>query len=225
MSDKNKASNAATNAVADETLREGIKMAERLQEWEDHQLGCKYLPQLSKFLQRMETADLMPDNYYLSGLLEWVKSSCNAWTYEEYEKYPESARRKTDWASYLSRVWGPEKRGGIPAFVKIADYIIGMYEFLSNRLEVEIMRISEQYGTITKETPSTDEQRLKAVAELMYGFLPLAYAVRALKEASIEDCGTYLALASNKCANICDIPRIHQIKAYIDEEKNRLRIG
>ena len=185
MSDKNKICDVATDVVAEETLREGVKMAERLQEWEDHQLGCKYLPQLRKFLQRMEAADLMPDDYYLSGLLEWVISNCNALTYEEYEKHPEIVRlirRKIDWASYLTHEWIPEKRCGIQTFVKIADYIMGMYESLSNRLEVEIKRIGERYGTITKETPSTDELRLKAVAELMYGFLPLAYAVRALKK-------------------------------------------
>ena len=201
-------------------LSDGVEMAKRLQEVEEHLYACRYLPDLAAFLRKMEAANLLPDKYYLSGLLEWTEGHCNAWTYEEYEKYPKSAARQTvwsvtDWSAYLLRVWGNEKRGGVLSFIRIVGWVLDQYEYLGKRINAEIKQISERYGSVG--SGSDAKGRLEAEATFLGGLLPLAEALRALREMSIEDCGEYLAC--HQGLNITDMPRIRHIQRVIDKDK------
>ncbi len=197
-------------------LRDGVEMAKRLQEMEEHLYACRYLPELAAFLRKMEAADLLPDKYYLSGLLEWADGRCSAWTYEEYEKYPESAVRKTDWSAYLLRVWENEKRGGIRSFINIVGWVLEQYEYLGKRISAEIKQIRGRYGLVGNDPDG--KYRLEEKATLLYGFLPLVEALRALRELNVEDCGTYLA-RHNKDLKMTEMPRIQQIQCVVDKDK------
>ena len=208
------ANESEVNMDADEQiLRDGVEMAKHLQEVEEHLYACRYLPDLAVFLRKMEAANLLPDKYYLSGLLEWSEGHCSAWTYEEYEKYPKSTARQTDWSAYLLRVWGNEKRGGVLSFIRIVGWVLEQYEYLGKRISTEIRQIRERYGLIGSDS----KDRGEAKTALVHEFMPLVEALRALSELNVEDCGTYLA--SHKDLKIVDMPRIRHIQDVIDKDK------
>ena len=77
-----------TNAtITEPLLKKGVAVAKKLQEMEEHAYACEILPGAAKFLRKMEELGLLPEDYYMSGLLEWLDDQDSGFTYEEYEKF------------------------------------------------------------------------------------------------------------------------------------------
>ena len=193
-----------TNAtIAEPLLKKGVAVAKKLQEMEEHAYACGILPDAAKFLRKMEELGLLPEDYYMSGLLEWLDDQDSGFTYEEYEKF-ESAKRNVDWKGYLLHCWSGEKRGGIAAFIQIAKWQLEQYKFFANKL----FGVTHCLDVINK--PET-------FVPLIFDFLSVLRVVRVLHGLDLQECGEYIKQHGN--ATFKDIPRIRLIQKFVDENK------
>ena len=193
------------NATSTEPLlKKGVAVAMKLQEMEEHVYACAILPDAAKFLRKMEELGVLPEDYYMSGLLEWLDDQCSGFTYEEYEKF-ETAKRNVDWKGYLLWRWSGEKHGGISAFIRIAKWKLEQYEFFRNKF-------FDAIGNIDANNPET-------IAANILDILSMFYALRALYGLDTQMCGEYIEQHAD--ATLKDIPRIRLIQKFMSRYKEK----
>ena len=191
---------------AEPLLRKGIAAAKKLQEMEEHTYACGILPGAAKALRKAEELGILPEDYYMSGLLEWLEDQDSGFTYEEYEKL-ECARRPVDWKEYLLNSWSGAKRGGFAAFIEIAKWKLEQYEYFGNKL-------FDAIGWLSK---NIDANKSEAIAATIFNTLSVLYAVRVLYGLNPKTCGEYIEQHAK--ITLKDVPRIRLIQKFVDENK------
>ena len=196
----------ANSTCAEPLLKKGIAAAKKLQEMEEHTYACGILPGAAKALRKAEELGILPEDYYMSGLLEWLEDQDSGFTYEEYEKL-ECARRPVDWKGYLLNSWSGAKRGGVAAFIEIAKWKLEQYEYFGHKL-------FDAIGWLSK---NIDADKFDVIATTIFNILSVLYVVRVLYGLNPKTCGEYIEQHAK--AALKDIPRIRLIQKFVDENK------